>query len=346
MDASTRIATATAPARVALAGNPSDGYGGRTLSLAIANFSARVEVSPAPRLEILPAPQDSVEFANVERLVEDVRRNGYYGGLRLLKATIKRLADHCAERGVPVGDRGFAIHYETDIPRGVGLGGSSAIVTAAVLALLDFLDVEMERDRLPALILSIETDELGIAAGLQDRVAQVLGGLTFMDFDPRLASPDGGGAYEPLDPELLPPLFVAHLAEAAEPSEAFHSRLHARFEAGEPAVVEAMSRLGSHAARARDAVERRDAAALGAAMDATFEARRSIAALDPRHVRLVELARSLGAPANFAGSGGAIVGIHRDAEHLGELREAFAGEGARVEACAGAPAARAAGAPA
>jgi hypothetical protein len=95
----------------------------------------------------------------------------------------------------------------------------------------------------------------------------------------------------------------------------------------------------------RVVVRRGDAAALGAAIDATFDARRSIAALDARHVRLVELARSLGAPANYAGSGGAIVGFHRDAVHLAELRDAFAAEGARTEECAGAPAASAAGAP-
>ncbi len=52
-----RTATASAPPRVALAGNPSDGYGGRTLSLAIANYSARVEVSEAAGCEAdLAAP--------------------------------------------------------------------------------------------------------------------------------------------------------------------------------------------------------------------------------------------------------------------------------------------------
>ncbi len=322
-----RTATATAPARVALAGNPSDGFGGRTLSLAIANYGATVTVTESDELTIVPAPQDEVRFSSVDALVDDVRVNGYYGGLRLLKAAVRRFADHCAERRIEIGDRSFAITYDTDIPRAVGLGGSSAIVTAAVVALADFLEVEVARDRLPDLALSVETRELRIAAGLQDRVAQAYGGLTYMDFDPELVAREGHGAYEPLDPGLLPPLFVAHLADAGEPSDLFHSDLRSRFEAGEPAVVEAISRLAAEARRARDAVVAGDAAELGGAMDASFDARRAIASLDPRHVGMIELARELGAAANYTGSGGAIVGVMSGGLDHGRVADAFASVG-------------------
>ena len=323
----------SAPARVALAGNPSDGYGGRTISLAIENYAATVTVSESPELAIVPAPQDEVRFASVDALVDDVRANGYYGGLRLLKAAIRCFADHCRERGIAIDDRTFSIHYETDIPRGVGLGGSSAIVTAAIRAMAAFLEVEIERERLPDLALSVETRELGIVAGLQDRVAQAYGGLTHMDFDPGLVARDGHGAYEPLDPVLLPPLFVAHLSRAAEPSEVFHSDLRRRFDAGEPEIVGAMSRLAELADAARVALLDGDAEALGRAMDASFDVRRSIAALDARHVRMVELARSLGAPANYAGSGGAIVGLLGDGAELDRLAPAFNAEGCGIDVC-------------
>jgi glucuronokinase len=323
----------TAPARVALAGNPSDGYGGRTISLAIENYRATVTVSESAELEIVPAPQDEVRFASVAALVDDVRANGYYGGLRLLKAAIRCFAEHCRERGAAIDDRTFSIRYETGIPRGVGLGGSSAIVTAAIRAMAAFHGVEIERERLPDLVLSVETRELGIVAGLQDRVAQAYGGLTYMDFDPALVARDGHGAYEPLDPSLLPPLFVAHQSRAAEPSEVFHSDLRRRFDAGERDVVRAMSRLAEQADAARGAVLDGDADALGRAMDASFDARRSIAALDPRHVRMVELARSLGAAANFAGSGGAIVGLLGNGADLERLERAFRAEGCPIAVC-------------
>jgi glucuronokinase len=144
---------------------------------------------------------------------------------------------------------------------------------------------------------------------------------------------DGHGAYEPLDPTLLPPLFVAHLSRAAEPSEILHSDLRRRFDAGEPEIVGAMSRLAELADAARGALLDGDAEALGRAMDASFDVRRSIAALDARHVRMVELARSLGAPANYAGSGGAIVGLLRDGAELERLAPAFRAEGCGIDVC-------------
>jgi glucuronokinase len=43
-------------ARAALLGNPSDGYGGRTVSFLIRNFSAEVTVRESRRAEIDPGP--------------------------------------------------------------------------------------------------------------------------------------------------------------------------------------------------------------------------------------------------------------------------------------------------
>lgn len=62
-----------------------------------------------------------------------------------------------------------------------GLSGSSAIVCAALNCLLDFYEVRhlVKVEVRPNLVLSAEK-ELGIVAGLQDRVAQVYGGLVYM----------------------------------------------------------------------------------------------------------------------------------------------------------------------
>lgn len=320
---------ASAPARVALAGNPSDAYGGRVLALAIANFSATVTVEESARLEIVPALQDDVRFDDVADLAEDVRVNGYYGGLRLIKAAIKRFADHCSATGHDIGRSTFAIGYETDIPRTVGLGGSSAIVTATLRALCGYHGVAIVPERLAELALEAERVELGIEAGLQDRVAQAFGGLTFMDFS-------GAGEYTALDPELLPPLFVAHLGDAGEPSERFHADLRQRWHDGEPSVVAAMRQLANLAEGARAAVLARDPSGLGRAMSASFDLRRPLGRIDPRHVELVERARSAAAPANFAGSGGAIVGIYRDRAHLARIDRELVAGGCEVAPCAAA----------
>jgi glucuronokinase len=51
----------------------------------------------------------------------------------------------------------------------------------------------------PNLVLSVERDELGINAGLQDRVIQTYTGLMYMDFGRELMSSRGYGDYVRLD---------------------------------------------------------------------------------------------------------------------------------------------------
>ena len=64
-------------------------------------------------------------------------------------------------------------------------------------------------------ILNVEKEELGINAGLQDRVVQSYSGLVHMDFSQLQFienSPSGikVGRYTKLDNNLLPPLYLAY----------------------------------------------------------------------------------------------------------------------------------------
>jgi glucuronokinase len=310
-----RIARAEAFARAGLLGNPSDAYGGRTISFAFTNFAARAVVYEWPRLEIVPGPSDRVSFTDLDALTADVEANGYYGGLRLVKAAIKRFADWCGERSIPL-DRSFSIRYESSIPRGVGLGGSSAIVTAVLRGLGRFHEVELPLGELPPLALSVETEELGIAAGLQDRVAQAYQGLTYMDFDPEAA---GGGEYEALDTGLLPPLVIAYAAGAAQPSDEAHRSVRARFQAGDEEVQDAMASIAGLADLGRDALLARDHEELGRLMNENLELRRRIFELEPHHLRMAEVAAETGLGANYAGSGGAIVALTGETGQAEEL---------------------------
>ena len=45
--------------------------------------------------------------------------------------------------------------------------------------------------------------------------------------------------------------------------------------------------------------------------------------LDPRHVAMIELARAAGAGANYAGSGGGVVCVCRDATHQADVFDAL-----------------------
>jgi glucuronokinase len=278
-----------APARAALAGNPSDGYGGAVLAVAVEAFAAEAKAVPAARDD--------------------------FGGLALVEAAVRRYRRHTG-----AGAGGVAVRVRSTIPREVGLAGSSAIVIATLRALGKLHGAPVELDALPALALAVETEELGIAAGLQDRVAQAHGGLVCMDFavePPR---------YEPLDAALLPPLFLAWRADAAAASGGVHGALRARWAAGEPAVHAAMAALGDAARGGRECLACGDHAGFGAAMDRSYDLRASIAELDPRHVRMIELARACGASVNYAGSGGAIAGMLPSPEALADVRAALARE--------------------
>ena len=212
-----------------------------------------------------------------------------------------------------------------NIPRQVGLAGSSAIIVATLRCLMDFYN-RIPRRVQPSLALSVETEELGIAAGLQDRVVQVYEGLVAMDFgQDRMQTVDGFecGIYQPLDPNLLPPIYVAFRDDVSEPTEVVHNNLRIRYNSGESSVVEAMEGFAALTDQARTALEQHDAAALAAAIDANFDLRQSICQLHPGHVEMIEAAQSAGASAKFAGSGGAIVGTFETPEMLLRLKKAL-----------------------
>jgi len=320
-------------ARAGLLGNPSDGYNGRTISFSVRNYWAEVVLYEWDAVEIVLADDDRARFDSVGELARDVRLHGYYGGIRLIKATIKRFVEHCAARGLTLHDRNFSIRYHTTIPRQVGLAGSSAIIVATLRCLMEFYGVEIPIDAQPTFVLLVEQEELGITVGLQDRVIQVYEGLVFMDFDAcREHIVDGLRCYfyEPLDPALLPPVYVAHHQTLGEPTEVFHNNIRERFRGGDTAVVAAMKTLAGIAAEGRDALLARDTARLARLVDANFDSRRSIYRLPAWQIDMVEAARACGASAKFAGSGGAIVGTYGSETIFDDVSRALATIGSRT----------------
>jgi glucuronokinase len=316
--------------RAGLVGNPSDGYFGRTISFTFSNFHAEVILYETPELEILPHTRDHSRFLSIDDLHRDVRRHGYYGGIRLLKAAIKRFWDYCHEHSLALGKRNFTIRYSTNIPTQVGLAGSSAIIAACMRALMAFYGVSIPRPILANLILSVETQELGIPAGLQDRVAQVYEGLIYMDFSRDIMERQGYGVYEEIDMALLPPLYIAYRAELAEGTEVFHGNLRTRWQAGEPAVLAAMRTWADLATQVKERLITGHKEDIGPLLNANFELRRKIYDVGPNNILMVETARSVGASAKFSGSGGAIVGTYTDEVMFEALTTKLAAIGVRV----------------
>ena len=319
------IITAHAYARAGMVGNPSDGYFGKTISFVIRNFRATVRLWESPWFEIVPGSGDLARFDSVGTFLRDQKLHGYYGGMRLIKATLKKFHEYCAANDIDVpADRSFTISYTSDIPRLVGMSGSSAIITATMRALMKFYGVEIPLNQLPSVILSVERDELGISAGLQDRVIQTYEGIVYMDFDRKLLESRGYGEYVPLRPPKMPPLYVAYDPDRAEVSDVPHRNLRALFERGDPTVVKAMQTYRELTDQGRDALMKGDWETLGRVMNQNFDLRHTFMQIAPENLRMVEVARRTGASAKFCGSGGAICGLYRDGRHYQELTDALA----------------------
>ncbi len=306
--------------RAALIGNPSDGYFGKTIAFTFSNFRAMATLYETPELVIEPGPRDGSTFASIEDLSADVRKYGYYGGIRLIKSAIKCFHDYAAQNGITLHNRNFTLRYESNIPNLVGLAGSSAIITACMRAITAFYGVTIPKARLANLVRDVENVELGIAAGLQDRVAQAYQGLVYMDFDKALLETRGYGEYRELSKDLMPPLYIAYRTDLSEGSEVFHNNIRDRFNNGDKTVVDAMSFWAALTDKALAALEKKDYAELSKLMDANFDMRARLYKLSEGNLRMVQAAREAGASAKFSGSGGAIVGVCPDEATYAKLQ--------------------------
>ncbi len=306
-------------ARAGLLGNPSDGFFGKTISISVRNFGASISLYESPELHIIAEPQDGSSFKSIYHLRDSVSMLGYNGGIPLIKAGIKKFTDYCELHAIRLPNRNFTTRYRSSIPRQVGMSGSSAILVALMRALMQFYKVEIPLEHLPQLVMVAETEELGITAGLQDRVIQCYEGCVYMDFDKQLIESRGYGNYERIDPKLLPKIYVAYNVHLSKVSGKVHSDVRARFDRGEEKVVQTLQQIAGLAAAAREHLVAGKPEMLHELMDENFDLRRSIYTISENNLALINAARSCGASAKFAGSGGTIIGTYRDDEMLNRL---------------------------
>ncbi|KAH7672667.1 Galactokinase/homoserine kinase protein [Dioscorea alata] len=312
-------------ARIGLLGNPSDVYYGHTISFSLANFWASVRLQPSPDLVIKPHPvHDLVSFSSIGHLIKRLESEGYYGGVRLLMAICKVFYKYCSNNNIELKKGNFTLSYDTNIPRQTGLSGSSAIVCAALNCLLDFYKVRhlIKVEIRPDLILAAEK-ELGIVAGLQDRVAQVYGGLVDMDFSKECLDKLGHGKYTPMDISLLPPLYLVY-AENPSDSGKVHSTVRKRWLDGDEFIISSMKEVAKIGVDGREVLLAQNHAELTKLMNRNFDLRRQMfgdEVLGSLNIKMIETARSVGAAAKFTGSGGAVVAFCPDGPEQVKLLE-------------------------
>ena len=243
---------------------------------------------------------------------------------------VVRLIDYCRQQGIELEDRNFTLEYESNIPQRLGLGGSSAIITASLRALCQYYHLDIPLPVQANLVLETETKELNVPAGLQDRVIQAYQGLVYMDFSRDLMESRGYGEYERMDPALLPKVYVACRTSLSEGTEVFHGNLRERWHRRDPEVVEAMTLWASYAEQGRECLLQRDHDRLNELVNANFDLRSRIYRIDQGNLEMVHAARRAGATSNFAGSGGAIVGTYEDDAMFARLTEEMKAMGVEV----------------
>ncbi|TXK52330.1 GHMP kinase [Pontibacter qinzhouensis] len=324
------IIESRAYARAAILGNPSDGYFGKTISIIVKNFGAHILLYESPELVIEPQTQDINQFKNIYELHDQIVLTGYHGGVPLVKAAIKKFCEFCTKQGITLPNRNFTTRYSASIPRQVGLSGSSAIIIATLRALSEFYKVDIPKVMFPSLALSVEVEELGITAGLQDRVIQVYEGAVYMDFDKEYLQKNGHGIYEEIDPALLPNLFIAYKTELGKVSGTVLNNVRSRYDKGEEFVINTLASIADLAGQGKTALLNGDRKLLHELMDENFELRCKIMNISDSNKELVKTARALGASAKFTGSGGSIIGVYYGNEMLNNLVTAFKKINARV----------------
>ncbi len=290
--------TAQAYARAGLLGNPSDLYQGKVIAFTLADFRAEALVEAHPLTSIDPA-----------------------GGLCAAAVKVfRRLLP--AEQQDPQGWR-LRLTFQTDVPRQAGLSGSSAIILAALRALALWFELELAPMHLAQLALEAERDHLGITAGPQDRVIQAHNGLLWMDF----SHADGLPRIEALDPDTLPPLFIAWDPQPGAASGPLHAGVRERWLAGDPQVVAGIAELPRLAEEGREALRGGDHLRLRQLVERNFDLRAEFFPITPRDRRMIDLGRALGAATKFCGSGGAVLGVPAQTEDLAALQRSYLGAG-------------------
>lgn len=282
--------TVSTNARVGLLGNPGDGYGGRVLGFTVAELAATVVATPASAWSFQP---------------ED--------GSELLQAAATELQEQHGPQE-PV-----ALSFSTTIPRQVGLSGSSAVIIAALRALLALRGESVGPVALARLALEAETRQMQVTAGPQDRVIQAHGGFMDMDF----AQDWDATGYHQLDPALLPDCFIAWDTQTGKDSGALHSTVRTRWDAHDAEVREQIARFRQYATAGWMALRAGDHRALADLLDANFATRAALFKIDASDADKVSIGHAHDAGVKFCGSGGAVVGVPRDPARLADIEAAY-----------------------
>ncbi len=291
--------------RVGLLGNPSDIYGGKCISFTF-DKSAEVGVDKSDELRIVG--NGGIE----ERTLE------YNGRHDLVKASI---------RYIGLENRKILVKYDSSVPLGAGLAGSSAIVVAALRAFNEFFNFGFDNYQIAEKALKVESEELGITAGFQDRYAISFEGVSYMDFCGKefMRESDDYGIIERLDVRKIP--FFLSLGVKPKNSAAVHNPLREKFLMGgseAERIKQGMGEIANLAFEGREYLLEKDWTNFGRLMDENTELREEICPHFPMDLEMIRRAKEFGAlGAKVAGSGGSVIVLSENKEVFDNMSEEY-----------------------
>lgn len=320
---------ARAPLRLGLGGGGTDTspyaetYGGVVINATI-DLYAHVTIAPSAsgELELTLDDRDVSWRGPIEAPVP------LGGDLNLLKGVYNRMCvAYNGGRGVPL-----AVNVYADAPPGSGLGTSSAMVVALVVAFKELFRVRLTDYDAAHLAYEIERIDLKLNGGKQDQYAAAFGGLNFIEFGP------GNGVL--VNPLRLSPDVVAEFEASLVLFFSGVSRESARIideqthnvGAGDLAAIQSMHRLKEIALQMKEAMLRGRIAEVGEILDESWTHKKRTAraitspALDAAY-EAAKAAGAIGGKVSGAGGGGFMMFIvdPRRRQHVLRALEALPG---------------------
>jgi D-glycero-alpha-D-manno-heptose-7-phosphate kinase len=251
------------PVRADLAGGTLDLWplylfhpGARTINVAV-SLHAEAQVDRTGEQGIELALTDSgheMKYDSLTELSRDPKA-----------ALVARAVEHFKLSGIRIVTR-------TEVPRGSGLGGSSAMAIALVRALSELAGTPLDGDPLIALVRDLETRLLGVPAGVQDYYPPVYGGLASLHLNP------GAVVRQTLRLPLgeLGQHFILHYSEVAHFSGTNNWEIYKRHIDGDNSIRSALRDIARISAEMERALDDQDLPAAGAALAEEWRVRKSV----------------------------------------------------------------------
>jgi len=307
-------AAARAPVRVDLAGGTLDLWplylffpGACTVNVAISRYAeCEVETIDDSVIEVELEDEDYHQrYESVREMMQDSR-----------VALLALVAEHFKLSGIRLRTR-------VGVPRGSGLGASSALAVATVASLARIGGYDVERDSMVELVRDLETRLIGVPAGIQDYYPAVYGGLGTLRLDPGRVERQAIGL--PLD--ALAPHLVLHHSGVSHFSGTNNWEIYRAVIDGNAKVRSRLERIAAAAVAMESALAAGDFVAAGAALAEEWKQRKQLArgVSTPEIEQILHVATRAGAWGGKvcgAGGGGVVV-LFVDPERRSEVIDAL-----------------------